>query len=181
MVVGGSLHTKLLTAPEDATRQELCSTAMALLGTALVTLSERTSNLVHILEACCILLTHHLEVYLGSGGGGGGVGEGTAASAFTTSSSLTAGGAGTLDPAKRRELLSACKRPLARLESSNTTTVALSTASQPVAKSLVSLLQLAKQVEPVAIGGGGGGNGVGVERMVLIRLLATKALAALGH
>ena len=75
MVVGGSLHTKLLTSPEDATRQELCSTAMALLGTALVTLSERTSNLVHILEACCILLTHHLEVYLGSGGGGGGVGE----------------------------------------------------------------------------------------------------------
>ena len=39
----------------------------------------------------------------------------------------------------------------------------------------------AKQAEPVAIGGGGGGNGVGVERMVLIRLLATKALAALGH
>ena len=180
MVVGGSLHTKLLTAPEDATRQELCSSD----GTAWYRACHSIRayfNLVHILEACCILLTHHLEVYLGSVGGVERVGEGTAASAFTTSSSLTAGAAGTLDPAKRRELLSACKRPLARLEGSCAATAALSTASQPVARSLVSVLQLAKQVEPVAIGGGGGGNGVGVERMVLIRLLATKALAALGH
>ena len=146
---------------EDAAAGELASTAVAIVGTAMHMLTERSATMLMVLENALIILAHHLDAYIGA--------DLLVATCGAAGPELLDTGTSRLDERCRRELRASAKRT--QLPSPNLRFEAAAAANAP-GVNLVSVLRRCVTLAPTALG-------IVDEQLAMVQLLATRCLHTL--
>ena len=145
---------------EDAAAGELASTAVAIVGTAMHMLTERSATMLMVLENALTILAHHLDAYLGAD---------LLIATCGAGPELLDTGTSRLDERCRRELRASAKRT--QLPSPNLRFEAAAAANAP-GVNLVSVLRRCVTLAPTALG-------IVDEQLAMVQLLATRCLHTL--